>query len=136
MDIVVVTGPGRAPRWAEEAGADWISRISRTFPARLVEEAPRLPARARVIALDERGEERDSLGFAALLEEAVRAGAQPLCFVIGGPYGLDEAIRARANRTVRLSALVLNHAVARVVLLEQIYRACAIRAGSPYHHGG
>ncbi len=102
---------------------------------RLQPEAPKFAARARVIALDERGEERDSRGFAALLEEAIRAGAQPLCFVIGGPYGLDEAVRARADRTLRLSALVLNHAVARVVLLEQIYRACAIRSGSPYHHG-
>ncbi len=98
-------------------------------------EPPKLVARARVIALDERGEERDSRGFAALIEEGIRAGAQPLCFVIGGPYGLDDAVRARADRTLRLSALVLNHAVARLVLLEQIYRACAIRSGSPYHHG-
>ena len=65
----------------------------------------------------------------------MRAAAHPLIFVIGGPYGLDDETKAAAWKTIRLSRLVLNHAVARVVLVEQLYRACAIRSGSPYHHG-
>ncbi len=131
----MVTGPGRVPGWVDEACAPWIKRASRTFPLRLVDRMPKPSLRARLVLLDERGEHRDSLGFAALLEEGVRAGAQPLLFAIGGPYGHDDDVRARADRLVRLSDLVLNHAVARVVLVEQIYRACAIRTGSPYHHG-
>lgn len=131
----MVVGRGRVPAWVDEACADWVKRVSRTFPTRLVAELPKLPARARVVLLDERGETRDSQGFAALLEEGIRAAASPLVFAIGGPYGHDEPMRRRADRVVRLSDLVLNHAVARVVLVEQLYRACAIRSGSPYHHG-
>jgi 23S rRNA (pseudouridine1915-N3)-methyltransferase len=55
-------------------------------------------------------------------------------FAIGGPYGHGEAVRARAWRTVRLSDLVLNHEVARVVLYEQLYRALTLLEGVPYHH--
>jgi 23S rRNA (pseudouridine1915-N3)-methyltransferase len=135
MDVVVVTGGGRAPAWVNDACEDWARRISHTFPLKQVDRLPRLTGRARVVALDERGEDRDSLGFAELLEAGVRAAAHPLIFVIGGPYGLDDETRAAAWKTIRLSRLVLNHAVARVVLMEQLYRACAIRSGSPYHHG-
>ncbi|MSQ02017.1 MAG: 23S rRNA (pseudouridine(1915)-N(3))-methyltransferase RlmH [Myxococcales bacterium] len=135
MDILVVTGSGRSPAWVRDACADWARRIHRTFPIQIVETSPRLTGRARIVALDERGEERTSEAFAELLESAVRAGAHPLVFVIGGPYGLDDAVKSAAWKTLRLSTLVLNHAVARVVLVEQIYRACAIRSGGPYHHG-
>lgn len=135
MEIVVVTGAGRAPAWVDAACDDWTRRIARTFPVRLVEKLPKLTGRARIVALDERGETRTSEGFAELLEAAVRVGAHPLVFAIGGPYGLEPEVKAAAWKTVRLSDLVLNHAVARVVLVEQLYRACSIRSGSPYHHG-
>lgn len=114
---------------------EWSSRISRQFPFQIVETLPKLSARARVVILDERGEERTSEGVAALLEEAIRQSAQPLVFVIGGPYGIEPALAATAWKTLCLSRLVLNHAVARVLLVEQLYRACSIRSGSPYHHG-
>ncbi len=132
---MVVTGGGRAAPWVDEACRDWSRRIERTFPIRLVEKLPKLTGRARIVALDERGEERTSEGFAELLEAGARVGAHPLVFVIGGPYGLDAEVKAAAWKTIRLSNLVLNHAVARVVLVEQLYRACSIRSGSPYHHG-
>lgn len=131
----MVTGGGRAPRWVHEACQEWGKRIERTFPIRLVETLPKLTGRARVVVLDERGEERSSEAFAALLEEAVRVAAHPLVFVIGGPYGVEPHVAALAWKSLRLSSLVLNHAVARVVLVEQLYRACSIRSGSPYHHG-
>jgi 23S rRNA (pseudouridine1915-N3)-methyltransferase len=57
-----------------------------------------------------------------------------LVFCIGGPYGHGDAVRERANDTIRLSKLVLNHQVAVVVLLEQLYRGWAILRGDPYHH--
>jgi 23S rRNA (pseudouridine1915-N3)-methyltransferase len=136
VNIVVVTGEGRAPAWATAACEEWERRISRTFPLRFETVAPRVSPRERLVLLDERGEERNSEGFAALLEEAVRNAANPLIFAIGGPYGHDEATRARAWKTLRLSCMVLNHAVARIVLVEQIYRGVQIRLGTPYHHGG
>ena len=136
MELVVVTGEGRAAPWVDAACADWGKRIERHFPFRIVERMPKTGPRARVVVLDERGDERTSEGFSALLEEAIRVSAHPLIFVIGGPYGVDAEIAGTAWKTLRLSTLVMNHAVARVVLVEQLYRACSIRAGSPYHHGG
>jgi len=55
-------------------------------------------------------------------------------FLIGGAYGLDKTVRKRANRTIRLSTMVFNHEVARVVLFEQLYRAVTLLKGIPYHH--
>jgi 23S rRNA (pseudouridine1915-N3)-methyltransferase len=146
---LVVTGV-RGPRtgWADDACADYGKRIHRYFPFEEVrfkpgtpaQEAERLfavvPPRGWLIVLDERGEAKDSLQLAALLESGAREGATSLVFALGGAYGHDEAVRGRARLVLSLSRLVLNHAVARVVMVEQIYRACTIRAGEPYHHGG
>lgn len=99
-------------------------------------EAARLLAkvgpRDALVTLDERGERLDSAAFAALVDEGRRRGA--VVFAIGGPYGHGEAARSRAWRVVRLSDLVLNHELARVVLVEQLYRALTILEGVPYHH--
>jgi 23S rRNA (pseudouridine1915-N3)-methyltransferase len=85
-----------------------------------------LPARARLVALDERGKDLTTRQFAALLSE-------PTAFVIGGADGLDPAIKRKASLLLRLSALTLPHALAQVVLCEQIYRAATILTGHPYH---
>lgn len=90
--------------------------------------------RDRLIALDERGRDLGTEAFVELIESCRLHGTQRLVFAIGGAYGLSAEVRDRAWRTVRLSALVLNHEVARVVLVEQIYRAYAILHGVPYHH--
>ncbi len=89
--------------------------------------------RDRLICLDERGRDPDSDGFAALLEQGMQAEGR-LVFAIGGPYGHDPLVRERAWRVVRLSRLVLNHEVARLVLYEQLYRAWTLLHGAPYHH--
>lgn len=81
-----------------------------------------------VVALDERGEELTSRGLADLLG---RHGS--IDFLIGGPDGLGAAARARAARTVRLSALTLPHELARLLLVEQIYRGLTILKGHAYH---
>lgn len=139
-----VRGPRTA--WADAAAEDYGRRIGRYFPfeehvlrAGDAADAARrtlavLPSRGRLVVLDERGVDRDSLAFAALVGGAADDGVTGLVFALGGPYGHDPGLRARADVTVRLSALVMNHAVARVVVLEQLYRACTIRAGEPYHH--
>jgi 23S rRNA (pseudouridine1915-N3)-methyltransferase len=134
--------------WADAACAEWGKRIGRYFPFEEVpirsgtsaEEAARLsahlPQRGRLVVLDERGTSLTSESFAGLIDGAAREGATHLVYAIGGAYGHAPEVRARAWKVVRLSDLVYAHAVARVVLLEQVYRACTIRAGEPYHHAG
>src|SRR5437764_10589598 len=92
--------------------------------------ARRLPQRAFVSLLDRDGELIDSIGFSGFLEERRRSG-QDLCFVIGGPYGLD---LGEAEHRLSLGKVTLPHQLARVVLLEQLYRAHKILAGEPYHY--
>jgi 23S rRNA (pseudouridine1915-N3)-methyltransferase len=95
------------------------------------EKVPRrLPDRAFVSFLDRGGEELDSLGFSRFLEQRRQSG-QDLCFVVGGPYGLD---LHEADHRLSLGKVTLPHQLARVVLLEQLYRAHKILAGEPYHY--
>ena len=91
----------------------------------------RLPERAFVSLLHRAGTEYDSEGFARFLEERRQSG-RDLCFVIGGAYGLDDL--PGADHRWSLGRLTLPHQLARVVLLEQLYRGHKILAGEPYHH--
>lgn len=95
----------------------------------------RLPAGERLIVLDEKGRAQTSRQFADVLAGVQRSGAPRVTFVIGGASGLDERVRQRAEMMVSLSALTLPHQLARLVLVEQIYRACTILRGEPYHRG-
>ncbi len=86
------------------------------------------------LALDERGEKLTSPQLAALLRQMDQEARGRVCFIVGGAYGLDEEVRARACRLLSLSAMTLPHELARVVLLEQLYRAECILRKVPYHH--
>ena len=89
-----------------------------------------IPERVFVSLLDREGEQLDSLGFSRFLETRRQSG-QDLCFVVGGPYGLElEGVDHRLS----LGKLTLPHQLARVVLLEQLYRGHKIIAGEPYHY--
>jgi 23S rRNA (pseudouridine1915-N3)-methyltransferase len=90
---------------------------------------PRIPARAFTVLLASDGETFDSERFAGWLEERRRAG-QDLTFVIGGPKGLE----LQADMRLSLGPMTLPHQLARVVLLEQLYRGHKILAGEPYHY--
>ncbi len=90
----------------------------------------RIPDRAFVSLLAVDGQRPDSEGFSRFLAERRMAG-RPLCFVIGGPFGLD---LERADHRLSLGPLTLPHQLARVVLLEQLFRAHKILAGERYHH--
>jgi 23S rRNA (pseudouridine1915-N3)-methyltransferase len=92
-----------------------------------------VPQGARLVALDERGLTLTSPDFAARLAAERDRGAQDMAFVIGGADGLDPALRARADWALSFGAMVWPHALARVMLAEQLYRAATILAGSPYH---
>lgn len=90
----------------------------------------RLPRRTFVSLLHRDGETMDSLQFSAFLEQRRRSG-EDLCFVVGGPFGLE---LEGAHHRLSLGPLTLPHQLARVVLLEQLYRAHKILAGEPYHY--
>ena len=91
--------------------------------------ARRLPERAWVVLLDVTGRTHDSPGFARWLEERRQAG-RDVCFVIGGAFGLE---LPRADETLSFGPMTFPHQLARVLLLEQLFRAHKILAGQPYH---
>lgn len=139
MKIILATGKAPRTPWADDAVNDYARRIRRWIPFDEGETGVILRGagpRARVVVLDERGSDASSEAWAAMIDSAAGESATSLIFAIGGAYGHDDDTRARAWRLVRLGPMVMNHAVARVVTAEQIYRACSIRAGTPYHHGG
>ena len=108
-------------------------------PAARRKEAERLAAALRDddfwVLLDERGPQFSSAELAGWLRDRERAGGgSRTVFLVGGPFGVDAAVRARARLTLSPSRLTLPHELARVVLLEQLYRAYTILRGEPYHH--
>jgi 23S rRNA (pseudouridine1915-N3)-methyltransferase len=143
----------RMPPWVRNACAEYRQRLRAGFPLELQEiqtasrrgggaaralarEGERLLATLApgdyVIALDERGRELTTQELARWLGFRKQQG-EDLAFVVGGPDGLAPAVRARSNFTLALSRLTLPHALARVVLTEQLYRAHCILANHPYH---
>lgn len=86
-----------------------------------------------VVLLDEHGKELRSIELADWLEKK-RNTARRLVFVIGGPYGFSSAVYERANEKLSLSRLTFSHQMVRLVFTEQLYRACTIIKGEPYHH--
>lgn len=103
---------------------------------RLGKEGERLLRHIRpgdfVVVLDERGKETDSLTFARWLGDHLGQGKR-IVFVVGGPEGVSNAVKDRANEVIRLSRLTLQHDLALLVLVEQLYRASTILRGHPYH---
>jgi len=125
----VVAVASNLPGWARSARDDYLRRMPKGYEVQLLEVKAakiKIPEKTRLVALDERGKDLTTKQFAALLGE-------PTAFVIGGADGLDPAIKARATLLMRLSALTLPHALAQVVLCEQLYRAATLLTGHPYH---
>ena len=154
MRLLVIAVGQRVPAWAAAAWDDYAKRFPPEFKVGLkaVKTEPRaggrtaaqamagerqrieaaLPAAAHVVALDERGVALSTAALATRLGEWQRLGCD-VALLVGGPDGLDPALRAAARERIRLSDLTLPHAMARVLLIEQLYRAWSIRAGHPYH---
>ena len=93
----------------------------------------RLQPTDTVVLLDERGHQFRSIELASWLERKQQS-VRRLVFVIGGPYGFSPAVYARANEQLSLSKLTFSHQMIRLVFIEQLYRACTIIKGEPYHH--
>jgi 23S rRNA (pseudouridine1915-N3)-methyltransferase len=134
---VTVLGEVRSrPPYADDV-AHYAKLLSRYVRLELVElrdaqsVARRVPADAYVSLLAADGRPYDSLAFSAFLEERRRTGGE-LAFVIGGPFGAPPL--PRVDHRLSLGAMTLPHQLARVVLLEQLYRAHKILAGEPYHY--
>ncbi len=87
-----------------------------------------------LVLLDEHGSERRSVDFASWLGKRMAAGARRIVFVVGGPYGFDASIHQLANEEISLSQMTFSHQLIRVLFVEQLYRACTILRGEPYHH--
>lgn len=93
-----------------------------------------LPKGAKLVLLDERGDEMTSTEFASFLSRNRDQGTQELVFAIGGAYGFTDGFRSQAFKAISLSRMTLTHQMVRVFLLEQIYRGFTIMNGEPYHH--
>jgi 23S rRNA (pseudouridine1915-N3)-methyltransferase len=127
--LLLVAEGARLRGWAAAARDAYLARMPRGYAVQCVAKVPR---GARIVALDERGDALTSAQFAA--QHARWAGAQAsTAFVVGGPDGLDAQTRKDAERLLRLSSLTLPHALAQVLLAEQLYRAAARLTGHPYH---
>lgn len=122
----VVAVAARLPAWAEAACAEYARRMPRGYKVERMAVKKEPEILAGCVALDERGEDLTTKQFARLLGE-------DRTFVIGGPDGLSARVKEKAAMMVRLSSLTLPHALAQVVLLEQLYRAASVLTGHPYH---
>ena len=157
MRLTLVVIGQRPPAWADTAYADYAKRFPPEFKldlqalkaeprssgkpaaALMAAEAARieaallkLPRAPRRVVLDEHGERRSTAQLAERLR-FWRGDGHDLAFLIGGPDGLDPALKASADETLRLSDLTLPHAFVRVLLAEALYRAWSLDAGHPYH---
>lgn len=136
MRIVVVAVGRLRPPFADDVAhyQKLLTRYARVELTEVREDEQvtgRLPQRAFVSLLDRGGASLDSLAFSRFLEDRRQAG-RDLCFVVGGPFGLN-IFKDRLDHRLSLGELTLPHQLARVVLLEQLYRAHKILAGEPYH---
>lgn len=93
----------------------------------------RIPDGACIVALCVEGRQMDSPSFSAFLRERMTGGTSHFAFIIGGPHGLAKEVKRRAQLRLSFSPMTFPHQLARVMLLEQLYRACTISEGRPYH---
>ena len=154
MKLLVIAVGQRVPDWAQTAWADYAKRFPPELRLELkaIKTEPRsggktteqimtaerqrieaaIPAGTHVVALDERGSALTTSALAAKLSQWQGQGGD-VALLIGGPDGLHPALRQAAHERIRLSDLTLPHAMVRVLLVEQLYRAWSINAGHPYH---
>ena len=145
-----------AEAWQRQAADDYAGRMQRYFPLEIVElkeekggrkgdvagllrrEAERIlekvPQQSQLIILDERGKSLGSEQLAERMGNEMLHGGRDWCLIIGGPYGLDPQLRQRADLLLSLSKMTFTHQMARIFLLEQLYRSSTILRNEPYHN--
>lgn len=153
MRLLIVAVGQRVPDWAQTAWDDYAKRFpfelkvelkavktepraSKTLESLYAAERSRIeaaiPKGCRIVALDERGTALTTMALASKLQNWQLEG-DDVALVIGGPDGLDPAFKSAAHERIRLSDLTLPHAMVRVLLVEQLYRAWSINSNHPYH---
>jgi len=153
MRLTILAVGHRPAEWVNKGCAEYIKRMPRELPLAIVDIKPatrgtktreqllaaekeRLLAALngydRTVILDEKGDDLTTLRFAERLEHWLRAGGAT-AFVIGGADGVDASLKRQAHDLIRLSSLTLPHALARLILCEQLYRAASILRQHPYH---
>ena len=153
MRLIIVAVGQRVPDWAQTAWDDYAKRFPFELKVELktVKTEPRasksletlyaaerarieavIPKGCRIVALDERGTNLTTVALAQKLQHW-QLESDDVALVIGGPDGLDPAFKKAAHERIRLSDLTLPHAMVRVVLIEQLYRAWSVNANHPYH---
>jgi 23S rRNA (pseudouridine1915-N3)-methyltransferase len=150
-----IVAVGRLKGWAAEGCDDYLTRLRRYFPVEVVEVPEedmnrrsagevlaaeeqrllkRIPAGAHVVALDrEMGKPLSSEELARKLDSLGISGRSHVAFLLGGPLGVSPEVLSRADERLSLGPITLPHALARIVLLEQLYRAVKIGRGEKYH---
>ena len=153
MRLLIVAVGLRVPDWAQTAWDDYAKRFPHEIKVELkaVKTEPRgsktletlyaaerarieavIPKGTRIVVLDERGSNLTTMALATRLKDW-QLGGGDVALVIGGPDGIDPAFKQSAHEKIRLSDMTLPHAFARVLLIEQLYRAWSINANHPYH---
>ena len=145
MRLTIITVGHKMPDWVTTATQDYMKRMPADCSIEIKEIKPDLspakeavkmssaiPKGSRIIALDERGKDQTTQQLATQLANWRQEGVD-ITFLIGGADGLDTSIKENAQALWRLSSLTLPHAMARVLLVEQLYRAWTILQGHPYH---
>lgn len=156
MKVGILAVGHRLPGWVAEGCAEYAKRLPRELSLSIVEIKPELRGSKRrdqllaaeklrlqnaaqgyqrLIVLDEKGADLTTLQLAQRIEYWMSEGGDT-AFVIGGADGIDETLKRIADDTIRLSSLTLPHAMARLVLCEQLYRAASVIKNHPYHREG
>ena len=154
MRVTILSVGHKMPAWIQEGFHEYVRRMPPEIRVEIVELKPEergagksaerakevegerliaaVPDSAMLLALDEKGRSVTTQGLSVMLSEWMRDAVHPV-FAIGGADGLSAAVKERSDKLISLSALTLPHALVRVVLAEQLYRAWSILARHPYH---
>jgi 23S rRNA (pseudouridine1915-N3)-methyltransferase len=154
MRVTILSVGHKMPAWIQDGFHEYVRRMPPEIRVEMVELKPEergagksaekakeiegerliaaVPSGATLLALDEKGRSVTTQGLSVMLSEWMRDAVHPV-FAIGGADGLSAAVKERSDKLVSLSALTLPHALVRVVLAEQLYRAWSILARHPYH---
>jgi 23S rRNA (pseudouridine1915-N3)-methyltransferase len=125
--------------WVKEGCDEYARRLQARLPLQVIEAkssaelARRIPPRHRIWALDERGKQMTSTELSEIIRSHMDTGESGIAFLIGGADGLPDELLGRAHMRWSLGRLTLPHRLARLILLEQLYRALSILRGEPYH---
>jgi 23S rRNA (pseudouridine1915-N3)-methyltransferase len=145
LKLQIIAVGHKMPSWVETSANDYIKRMPKDFPIEVKELKPdlspikeglkileALPKNATIVAMDEKGRDITTMQLTQLMQDWRQEG-KDVVFLIGGADGLSLEVKQKSTSSIRLSSMTLPHAMARLILIEQLYRAYTILQGHPYH---